>query len=124
MLGVDFGNEQGNVGVHAVIAGVADDGIADAGEIFFGGAGDGRIERGENEVAIEIGFEAFDDEIARGVRDGSFEIPADGFGVSSAGRALGGGDFRELEPGMIAEEMDQALADDAGGAEDACAPLF
>ena len=71
MRGVDFGNEQRNVGIHAVIARVADDRIAGAGEVFFGGTGDGRIERGKNEVAIERRIETFDDEAARGLGDGT-----------------------------------------------------
>ena len=64
MRGVHFRNEQRDVGIHAVILGIADDGIAGAGEIFFGGARDGRIERGENEVALERGIETLDDEVA------------------------------------------------------------
>lgn len=37
---VDLGNKQRNVGIHAVILGIADDGISGAGEIFFRAAGD------------------------------------------------------------------------------------
>ena len=100
MRGVDFGNEQRNVGIHAVIPRVADDGIAGAGEIFFGGACDRRIKRGENEVAIEIGFESLDDESAGGIGDRRFEMPLDRFGVGFAGRTLGGSDFGEGKPRM------------------------
>src|SRR5271155_4392620 len=110
---IDFGNEQGNVRIRAVIFGVADDGIASAGEVFLGAAGDARIERGKDEVAIEAGIEAFDDEGARGFRNGAVEMPADGFGVAFAGGAFGGGDFRELEPRMIREKFYEALADKA-----------
>jgi len=67
MRGVHFRNEQRNIGVHAVIPGIADHGIARAGEILFGGAGDGRIERGKNEVAVEREVQAFDHEAARGI---------------------------------------------------------
>jgi len=107
-----------------VIARIADDGIAGAGEILFGRAGDGRIEGGKNEVAIERGIETFHDEIARGCGNRSFEMPVNGFGVRFAGGTLGGGDFGELKPGMIREEMNEALADHAGGAEDAGANLL
>ena len=65
MRGVHFGNQQRNVGIHAVIFGVADDGIAGAREFFFGGASDAGIERGKNEIAVEGGLETFDDETAR-----------------------------------------------------------
>src|SRR6266571_5123362 len=124
MRGVDFGNEQRNVRIHAVIPRVADDGIAGAGEIFFGGAGDRRIERGENEVAIEIGLEPLDDESAGGLGDRRFEMPLDGFGVGFAGRTLGGSDFGEGKPRMIGQQIHEALADDARGAQDASAPLL
>ncbi len=53
MSGVYFGDEQGNIGIHAVIARIADDGIAGASEILLGRTCDGRIERGEDEVAVE-----------------------------------------------------------------------
>src|SRR5216684_2032165 len=102
MGGVYFGNEQRNIGIHAVIGRIADDGISSAGEILFGGAGDGRIERGENKVAVERGIETLDDEATRGFGDRRVEMPANGFGVGLAGRTLGGGDFGEVEPGMIA----------------------
>src|SRR5216683_3783341 len=124
MRGVDFGNKQRNVGIHAVIPRVADDGIAGAGEIFFGGAGNRRIERGENEVAIEIGFEPLDDESAGGIGDRRFEMPLDRFSVGPAGRTLGGSDFGEGKPRMIGQQIHEALADDARGAQDAGAPLF
>src|SRR6266849_6854173 len=124
MGGIDFGNEQRNVGIHAVIAGIADDGIASAGELLFGGTGDGRIERGKDEVAVEGGIEALYDEAAGGFGDGRVEMPANGFGVGFAAGTLGGGDFGEVEPGMIAEHLNQALADDAGGAEDSRFPFF
>jgi hypothetical protein len=67
-----------------VILGVTDDGIARAGEVLFSGTSDARIESGENEVALKAGIEAFYDEATGGVRDGSVEVPANGFGVSPA----------------------------------------
>lgn len=124
MGGVYFGNEQRDVGIHAVIAGIADDGIAGAGKNFFGFASDGRIERGEDEVAVESRVETLDNEVASGFRDRRVEMPADGFGVGLAGRTLRGGDFGEIEPGMIAEHLNEALADDTGSAEDSRLPLF
>jgi hypothetical protein len=51
-------------------------------------------------------------------------MPADGFSVGLAGRALGGSDFREVKPRMIAEHLNEALADDTRSAEDSCLPLF
>ena len=115
---VDFRNEKRDVRVHSMIFGVAHDGIARAGEIFFATTGDGRIERGENEVAIEIRFKALDDEVGGSGGKRFVEVPLRGFGIFFSRGAFRGGDFRELEPGMIGEELDEALADNAGGAED------
>src|SRR5260370_39629515 len=68
MGGVDFGDKQWNAGVHAVIFGIADDGIAGSGEGFFGAARDGGIEGRENEVAIESWVETFDGETTGSIR--------------------------------------------------------
>src|SRR5260370_30460680 len=88
MSGVHFGNEQRDVGIHAVIARIADDGIAGAGKILLGGARDGRIESGKDEVAVERRVETLDDEIAGGLGDGRVEMPANGCGAGIAGAAL------------------------------------
>src|SRR5260370_10289452 len=123
MRGVHFRNEQRNIGVHAVIPGIADDGIARAGEILFGGASDGRIERRKNEVAVEREVEAFNDEAARGIGNRRVEVPANGFGVSSTRRTLGGGNFGKVKPRMIAEHLNETLADNACSAKDSRPPL-
>jgi len=121
---IDLGNEQRNIRVHAVIARIADDGIAGASKILLGRASDGRIESGKDEVAVERRVETLDDEIARGPGDGRVEMPANGFGVSPAGGTLGRGDFGEVKPGMVAEHLNKALADDTCGAEDSGLPFF
>jgi hypothetical protein len=51
-------------------------------------------------------------------------MPANGFGVGLAGRTLGGGNFREVEPWVIAEHLNEALANYSRSAEDSCLPLF
>src|SRR6266436_9980153 len=124
MRRVHFGNEQRNIGIHTVIARIADDGIAGASEILFGGTGDGRIKRGENEGAVEGGVETLDDEAAGRFRNGRVQMPASGFSVGLAGRTLGGGNFGKVKPGMSAEHLNEALADDTGGAEDSCFPFL
>jgi hypothetical protein len=52
MRGVDLGNQQRHIMVHAMVARIADYWVAGAREVFFRAARDGGIERGENEVAI------------------------------------------------------------------------
>ena len=78
---VHFRDQERNVGIHAVIAGIADDWIAGAGEFLFGWACDAGIERGEDEIAVESRLEALHDEITRCLRDGRVEMPARGFRV-------------------------------------------
>jgi len=124
MGSVNFGNEQGDVGIHAMVLGVADDGIAGTREVFFGRAGDGRVEGGKNEVAVESRFETFNQKAASAVRDGAVEMPAGRFGISSARRTFGSGHFGKLEPRVSGKKLDEPLADDTGGAEDADAPFF
>jgi len=51
-------------------------------------------------------------------------MPANGFGVGLAGRALGGGYLGKVKPGMIAEHLNEALTDDTCSAEDSCLPFF
>src|SRR5207249_246242 len=113
MGGVHFGNEQRNIGIHAVITRIADDGVASASEILLGRACDGRIERGQDEVAVESGIETLDDEIAGGFGDRRVEMPSNGFGVGLAEGALGGGNLGKFKPGMIAEHLNEALADNS-----------
>src|SRR5260370_13731154 len=124
MGSIQFRNEEGNVGINSMILRVANDGIAGAGEMLFGGASDGRIERGENEVAVESGIKALDDEAAGGFRNRRVEVPSNGFGVGLAGRTFGGGNFGEIKPRMIAEHLNEALADNSCGTAGARFPLF
>jgi len=107
-----------------MVSRVANDGIASASEILFGGTRDGRIERRENEVAVEREVEAFDDEIPSDFWNERVKMPANGFRVGLAGRTLGGGNFGELEPWVVGEQVYETLTDDTGGTEYAGAPLF
>ena len=83
MRGVYFRNEQRNVRGHAMIFRIADHRVASASELFFRWAGDGRIERRENKIAIEFWFEALDEEIAGALGNGPVEVPVGGFRVAS-----------------------------------------
>ena len=50
-------------------------------------------------------------------------MPARGLGVRLARGTFGCGDFGQLKPRMIGEQFHEALTDEAGGAENAGAPL-
>src|SRR5262249_6760334 len=122
MRGIDLGDEQGNVGIHAVISGIADNGVAGASEVFFRGTRHGRIERGEDEVAIERRIEPLNDEIASHGRNRSVQVPIYGACVRLTGRTLGGGNFGEFKPRVIYKKFDQTLANKTSGAENTDAP--
>src|SRR6476620_2597382 len=123
MSSVYFRDEQRDIGRHSMIFGIADDGIACAGEVLFHGAGDGGIESGENEIAIVGRFQAFDDQIGGLGWDWFVEVPLHRLGIFLSGGTLGSGDCSELKPGMAGQKLDQTLADYASGAEDSGAEL-
>src|SRR5260221_6734230 len=50
-------------------------------------------------------------------------MPVHGVGIFLAGGTLGRSDFSKFKPGMIGKQLDQALADGAGGAKYACTKL-
>ena len=50
---------------------------------------------------------------------GRVEAPLGGFAVGFAAGAVAGGEPGDLEPGMVLEQLNVALAHHAGGAEDA-----
>ena len=128
VVGVDLGDDEGNVGGHAEGAGVRDDGAAGGGELWLELAGDVGVEGGEDDLR-----QLADDQL-RGVgldghgrdvrRHRGVELPAAGLAVGFAGAAITGGEPGDLKPGMVAEELDESLADRAGRAENAyLAPL-
>ena len=47
------------------------------------------------------------------------ETPLGGFAIGFAAGAVAGGEPGDLEPGVVFEQLNEALADHAGGAEDA-----
>src|ERR1043166_4979231 len=109
MRSVDFGNEQRDVGIHSMVFGVAHDAVACPSEVFFGGTGDGRVERRENEIAIEGWFKTFDAESGGSGGDGFVKVPLRGFGVFFPGRTFGGGDFGEFKPRVTSEKLDRGV---------------
>src|SRR5581483_8968536 len=52
-----------------------------------------------------------------------FHAPADSFGVAAAFRAFRGGEPRDFKPGMMLQHLNEALADDTGGAKNPDANL-
>src|SRR5260221_3130029 len=114
---VHLGNQQRNVGIHAMVLRVADDGITGAREVLFGGPGHGRIERGENEIASETRVQAFDDEPSSNGWNRDVEETGDPISVTLTKGTLPGSDFGVLEPTMIGQEFSAALIDECRGAK-------
>ena len=115
--GFTSGMSSGHVGAHAVVAGVGDHGVAPGGEDGLGLAGDGGIEAGEQQPGGEGGIERLDHQAGHRLRDTSRKPPGTGFAIGLARRALGGHDLGHGKPGMIGQELDEALAHGAGGAQ-------
>ena len=81
-------------------------------------AGDLARQSGEDDRALQVGVVVFDDQIAGALRHGRTQAPLGRFTVGAAGRAIGGDDLGQAEPGMSGEQLDEALADAARRAED------
>src|SRR5258708_9064578 len=111
MRGIHFRYQQRDFGRHSMILAIADYRIAGAGEVFLGRAGNARIERGKNKIAIERGFQILYDEIRCGWGNGCVEMPIHRFAIFLAEGSFGRGNFPELEPRMIGEYTDEALSD-------------
>ena len=126
MAGVDLGDDEGDVGGHAEGGGVGDDGASGGGESGLELVGDRCVEGGEDDawefgLPIEcrgalggVGGEGHGGD-CRGER--GVELPAAGFVVTLALRAVAGGEPGDLKPGVLGEKLDEALADHAGGPE-------
>src|ERR1043165_1051899 len=118
VIGIDLGEEQRDVGAHAVVLRVGDDDAAAVGVVLLGLAGDGRIEATKEKRGFELAAEGLDGEVRAVDGERRVEAPVGGVGVALAVAALGRDDLMQAEPGVVFEELDEALADGAGGAED------
>ncbi len=106
MIGIYFGDEQRNVGLHAVIAAIADDRVTGARELFFGWTSDGGIERRETKIAIEAGAQGLYRKapLLPEVSD-AVDAPAHDIGVAFPGRAFRCGESRHAKPRMVVKTL-------------------
>lgn len=138
---VHGGDDEGDEGVAAVVLCVGEDGEVGLEEFHLccrdcvscddvqrgvlrertNLASDVGVQAGEDNVAVRKlgGLALAHDEVAKGAH-GRGLLPADGIAVFLAGGAGGGADCDELEVGVLREEENEALADGAGAAKDAC----
>ena len=117
VIGVDFGNHQRNVGLHAQRARIGDDRATGGGELRLQFAGDRGIEGGEDNFRRAFGLGGRNRHLGDVGRDGSFQTPARGFGIGPAFRTVGCGQPRHFKPRMMFQHLDESLPDDARGAE-------
>src|SRR6185503_4754566 len=119
VIGVDLRDEERHVGVHAVVAGVRDDRVSLVRERRLHFARHRGVEAGEQDLGLEL-LVAGLDHAARGrLREGSPEAPRAGVLVRLARRPVRRRQLLDLEPGVIGEELHEALSDRARGAEHA-----
>ena len=116
VTGVDLGDQERHIGVGAVRGGVRTDGVAGAGKALLRWPGDPGGERGEDQAAVQPGLDRPHDQVAHGLRHRRGQQPVTRLLVALPGRALGCGDGGDLEPGVVLQQLDEALTDGAGRA--------
>jgi hypothetical protein len=124
MLRIHLGDQQRDVGVHAVIARVRDHRAAAVRVVVFRFARDRGVEAGEEETRLEAGAEGLHGQAADVVRDEGLQPPVRRRAVRLPGAPVRCDDLMHAEPGMVREQLDEALAHGAGRAEDGDGDAF
>ena len=117
VIGVDFGDEQRHIALHAMVARIRDHDVPGLGESALNFGGDGGVHGGKEQAGRVAGLAVLHGEIGDGIGDDA-EVPCHGVAVLLAGGAVAGAEPDEIEPGMSLEKLDKVLAHHAGGAED------
>ena len=117
MIRIHLRDEQRHIGVHAIVARVAEYEAAGARERGFDLFRRIGVQRGKHDGRVDGGrVTAADGEIRNALRQLAAQ-PMRRIAVSLASGALRGCDGRNVEPRMIREQADERLAHGAGGAE-------
>jgi len=115
--GVDLGDEERDVVVHAKVLGVGDDDVAGGGKFLFDFRGDVGVHGGEDELGGVTGLALADGEAGDAGGHHAVEAPTGGLTILLAGGAVRGSDPSQLEPGVIREQTGKILPHHSGGAE-------
>ena len=118
VVGVHLGDDERDVGRHAQVAGVREDGIAAFGELALHRAGLPAGDRAEADVRVEVERLMSEFEVSGGLRDGRLLEPIGGVVVVFSRAAFACVDLAQLEPGVVVEQADEFLSDGARGAQD------
>ena len=97
VIGVDFGNDERHVGRHAEGAGVGDDGASGVGKARLHFAGDGGVERGEDDLGRAFGLGRGDGHVGDALGQRRVEAPLGGLAIGLAAGAVAGREPRDLE---------------------------
>src|SRR5271165_3832283 len=117
MIGIDLGNHQRNILLHAERRRVAHDGTSRIGKERLQLPRNPRVQRGENHLRRTFRPCRRYRHRAHKVRDRRLQPPADRFFVGLAFRTIGRGQPRHFEPGMIFQQLEKALTYNTGRAE-------
>ena len=102
-----------------MVAGVGDDGVALAGQRGLHLAGDRGVEPGEEHLGAERALARRHPKGTDRLGGSPGQPPGAGLAVRLARRAVGGGQVDHLEPRVIGEELDEALAHGSRRSQDA-----
>jgi dGTPase len=116
---VDFGDEERNVGIHPVVAGVRHHRVVVGREQGFHLSRHRRVEAREEKSRAKWPFCPQYRERRNTGGGRSRQAPGAGLAIGLPGGAVRGGEFGHLEPGVMLEELHEALSHGAGRSQDA-----
>ena len=119
VIGIHFGQHQRHVGSHTEGAGVRDHGAAGGGKFRLHLTGDGRIHAGEEYLRRGIGLGGRHDHPGDALGQRRIQPPLGGLTIRFAAGAVAGRKPRNIEPRMVFEQLNIALADHSSRAKDA-----
>src|SRR6476659_3736156 len=114
-LRVDLGDHQGDVRLHPMRRAVREDGVTGLGQTLLDLAGDFARQRREGDGTVQLLAVILDDQIRRAGRHVGVKPPLGRLDVPLARRAIRCHQFGDLEPWVIRKQLDEPLADTAGG---------
>ncbi len=119
MAGVDFSDDERDVGLHAIVAGIGDDDVTGLGKFAFNFGSDGGVHSREDETGRTGRLRFGDNDFGGFGRDIAIETPGCSVFELLTGGAITGSEPSQSEPGMALQEADEVLAHHAGAAKDA-----
>ncbi len=123
MVGVDFGNQEGNVFIHAERGSVADHRISGAREMFFRGPRDIRRQAGDHHIAIQRRLGRLHHHRFHEGGHVADQPPRTGFAIGLSLRTVRRRQRRHHKTRMVLQQLNETLADHSGCAQDSTLAL-